>query len=65
MKTTVSRPIHTNGNRWLISWSRQFQAVIVNRENVKETKLVCDSIPYGTHNRKKLIVNELKKRGII
>lgn len=39
--------------------------VRVRKENVKETRIVCDSIPFGTNDRKKLIFDELKKRGII
>ena len=39
--------------------------VWVKKENVKETRLVCDLIPFGTNNRKKLIFDELKRRGII
>ena len=39
--------------------------VRVRKENVKETRLVCDLIPSGTDNRKKLIFEELKRRGII
>jgi len=59
------RPIHTNGKRWLIRWSSFEPAVIVNREDVRKAKDVCKMFPPGTHNRTKLIKEELRKRGII
>lgn len=63
--SSYARPIHTNGKRWLISWSSKQPAVIVNRESVRETKEVCRLFPPGTLNRTKLIREELRKRGII
>jgi len=54
-----------NGKRFAVFFSINKQGIIVSRENVKQTKEVCDSIPPNTQNRKTLIFKELKKRGII
>lgn len=62
---TYCRPIHTNGERYAVFFSRHAPGISVSRENVKKTREVCDSIQFGTPNRKKLIYQELKKRGII
>ena len=63
--SSYARPIHTNGKRWLVRWSAFEPPVIVNREDVRKTKDVCELFPPGTPNRTKLIKTELKKRGII
>lgn len=39
--------------------------VRVRRDQVKETKEVCNLYPFGVHDRKKLIYEELRRRGII
>jgi hypothetical protein len=53
------------GVRYAVFFSRYEPAIRVSRKNAKETREVCDSIQFGTPNRKKLIYQELKKRGII
>jgi hypothetical protein len=54
-----------NSERYAVFFSRYEPAIFVHRENVKEAREVCDSVQFGTPNRKKLIYKELKKRGII
>jgi len=61
---TKAYPTDPNHNYFAVFFSTK-NHVRVRKENVKETRMVCDLIPFGTNNRKKLIFDELKRRGII
>ena len=53
------------GKRCLIYYSRSKPAINVASKHAKQTKSICDSIAIGTHSRKALIFEELKRKGII
>jgi hypothetical protein len=61
---TKAYPIDPSHKYFAVFFSTKHH-VRVKKENGKEARLVCDLIPFGTDNRKKLIFDELKRRGII